>query len=266
MKTKKKKLLALLAQRDPSQSTGEWERICLAGKIRVDGQIARSLHEKVRADAVIEVTQSSNSVGRGERKLAGALKDFGLNVSGKCCADLGASTGGFTATLLKLGARKVYAVDTAYGELDYRLRSHPQVVVMEKTNACHLSEFPEPIDLVTIDISLVRLETVLSSIRLWLPMSSPVVALLKPQYQSEESERENGEVKSELLPEVVWRSIEEAKAVGFALEQIAPSKIKGKSAGNQEFFLLLALGVSSKWNRERFQEFWRGLLASSETS
>jgi len=186
-------------------------------------------------------------VSRAGEKLDHALKTFEINVEGLICADFGASTGGFTDCLLQHGAKKVYAVETGYGVLDYKLRKDPRVVVMERTNAMH-AELPEKADLVTIDTSWTKLEKVVPNAlkNLKAGGTSPrrselrpreggrIIALLKPHYEAEK-----GYLKDELIPEILKQvklKLNELKVEVLA-ETLSP--ILGEKGKNKEFLLLL---------------------------
>jgi len=142
-------------------------------------------------DVVPRRKKSEKFVSRGGDKLAGALEDLGLKIVGKTVADLGANVGGFTDCLLQRGAKRVYAIDTAYGVLEWKLRQDPRVVVMERNNALH-ADLPEPVDLVVVDVGWTPLGKILPRALSFLREGSEVVALLKPQYESTRSERKGG--------------------------------------------------------------------------
>lgn len=170
-------------------------------------------------------------VSRAGEKLDSALSHWDLTVSGLVCADLGCSTGGFVDCLLRRGAKKVYAVDTARGELDWKLRTDERVVVMEQTNALHVL-FPEKLDFISVDVGWTKQEEVLPHALTQLKPSGLLVSLLKPQY-----ELQNGglfEIESE-----VKRLGELLLPLGFAIEGYMLSPIKGKRGGSSEYLLLI---------------------------
>src|SRR5690606_23434854 len=123
-------------------------------------------------------------VSRGGEKLAGALAAFPVEVAGRVCADVGASTGGLTDCLLQAGAARVYAIDVGYGQLDYRLPTDPRLVVSERTNARHVEALPEPVSLVVVDASFISLRLLLPVLRGWLAPAADVIALVKPQFEA----------------------------------------------------------------------------------
>lgn len=181
---------------------------------------------------------NNNFVSRGGLKLQHALEQFKIDVSGKVVLDVGSSTGGFVDCLLQNGAAKVYALDTAYGELAWKLRNDPRVVVMERTNILHLEEMPEKVDLVTIDAGWTRLNLVLKVIKDLLKEEGQVIALLKPHYEAEKYELVKGVLKEELLEGVKEKVKNQIKDLGFKILDECESPILG-GGGNTEFLLLL---------------------------
>ena len=179
-------------------------------------------------------------MGRGALKIEAAIQKFGIDVSGKICVDVGAATGGFTEVLLKHGAKKVYAIDTARGKLALKLREDPRVVVMERTDVRDLRELPEAADVAVIDISLLPLEEILPSVKRLIKTSTSVVALFKPQYETRDPKLlRHGIVKDDatrkaLLKEfVAW-----AEASDWSIQELMESPIQGMG-GNKEYLLYL---------------------------
>jgi 23S rRNA (cytidine1920-2'-O)/16S rRNA (cytidine1409-2'-O)-methyltransferase len=152
--------------------------------VRVAGQLVDRPAAKVPDDAPLEIIAAPPYASRGGEKLAAALSGLALDVRGCVCADLGASTGGFTDCLLQNGAARVYAIDVGYGQLDTRLRADPRVVVMERTNARYLESLPEALDLVTADVAFISLTLVLPPVLRLLRPGGRVVALIKPQFEA----------------------------------------------------------------------------------
>lgn len=181
---------------------------------------------------------SDRFVSRGGDKLQAALDQFKIDVSGKIILDIGSSTGGFVDCLLQNGASKVYSVDTAYGELAWKLRQDPRVIVMERTNVLQLTELPEKVDLVTIDAGWTKLELVLPTVKNFLKDSGQIIALLKPHYQADKSLLRGGVVPEGLLESIKHQVFETIQKLGFTIKQEMASPIKG-GAGNQEYLLLL---------------------------
>src|SRR5690606_6577453 len=136
------------------------------------------------AGADIRLKTRARFVSRGGDKLAAALEAYDIELAGRVCADVGASTGGFTDAMLQAGAARVYAVDVGYGQLAWELRQDERVVVMDRTNARHLDELPEPVNFVSIDVSFISLRHILPQVRGWLSQGGEVVALVKPQFEA----------------------------------------------------------------------------------
>jgi 23S rRNA (cytidine1920-2'-O)/16S rRNA (cytidine1409-2'-O)-methyltransferase len=192
----------------------------------------------------LTVTQRPRFVSRGGEKLVHALESLPIQVEGKICADVGASTGGFTDCLLQYGAAKVYAIDVGRGQLEWSLRQDDRVVVMERQNARHIEGLPDPIDLVTIDASFISLKLLLPVVKNWLAPGGQVIALVKPQFEAGKAEADRGRgvitdpavhqrVLSEVLPF--------ADAQGFSVRGLLRSPIMGPK-GNVEFLLWMDLG------------------------
>mgnify|MGYP000375872608 CR=1 FL=1 len=192
-------------------------------------------------------------VSRGGLKLQQAIETFQIEAKDKIVLDVGSSTGGFVDCLLQNGAAKVFALDTAYGELAWTLRNDPRVVVMERTNILHLEELPIPtssqpspsgegekVDLITIDAGWTRLELVLKVVKKFLKREGSIVALLKPHYEAEKADLVKGVLREEKLPEVKELVEGKIRALGFGIEHDIESPILG-GAGNKEFLLLLKI-------------------------
>ena len=182
-------------------------------------------------------------VSRGGLKLEHALNVFDLHVEGLTCADLGCSTGGFTDCLLQRGAAKVYAVDTGYGVLDYKLRKDPRVIVMERVNALHV-ELPEKVTLITIDVNWTRQEKILPVARKLLSPApdARVITLIKPHYEADKSVLRKGVVPEALVASVVNDTVRRIIGCGFRVVSTTQSPIKGSMGkGNTEFLALLEI-------------------------
>jgi 23S rRNA (cytidine1920-2'-O)/16S rRNA (cytidine1409-2'-O)-methyltransferase len=213
--------------------------LILAGKVKVSGETVRSPDRAVRDDAVVTVDETPGYASRGALKLAPALDQFGIDPSRRICADIGASTGGFTDVLLRRGAAKVYAVDVGRGLMHWRLRQDPRVVLLERVNARELKSLPEAVSLVTIDVSFISLDKVLPAIRRAAP-DAEVVALFKPQFEVGRSEvgkggivRDDAAVESALVRFREW-----CAANGYAVIAEAASQVTG-AEGNREIFVHL---------------------------
>jgi 23S rRNA (cytidine1920-2'-O)/16S rRNA (cytidine1409-2'-O)-methyltransferase len=176
-------------------------------------------------------------VSRAGQKLEHALAEFKLGVAGLVCADLGSNAGGFVDCLLRRGAARVYAIDTGYGALEWKLRKDPRVVVMERTNAMH-AVLPEPVALVTIDVAWTRQRHILPSARRMVGDDGHVVTLIKPHYEAEPALLVRGILPAEEVDGVVHAVGADVVASGFELLRTVPSPIKG-SKGNAEVLALL---------------------------
>ncbi len=175
-------------------------------------------------------------VSRAGQKLDHALDVFLVEVKGKVCADLGCSTGGFTDCLLQRGASKVYAIDTAYGELDWNLRNDDRVVVMERTNALNV-ELPELVDIVVIDVGWTKQEKIIPKALEMLKDKGDIVSLLKPQYEAERNQLKKGVVIEEELPLIVEKAKRDLESTGVTIKDITESPIKGDKGGNTEYLM-----------------------------
>jgi 23S rRNA (cytidine1920-2'-O)/16S rRNA (cytidine1409-2'-O)-methyltransferase len=233
------RLDALVTKSGLAESRKRAQALILAGKVRVAGETIRRPDRSVSDDAAISVESAPDYASRGSLKLGPALERFGVDPSGRVCADIGASTGGFTDVLLRRGAARVYAIDVGRGLLHWRLRSDPRVVVIERVNARGLESFPEPVSLIVVDVSFIGLEKVLPALRRAAP-EAEVVALFKPQFQVGRTEvGKGGVVRDPEAVEAALRRIREwCAANGYQVRAEAPSELTG-AEGNQEIFLHL---------------------------
>ncbi len=181
---KKKRLDEILIGKGWVKDRNEAFIVVTEGRVFVEGQKAISPAQPVGIEARVEMRGEKRYVGRGAYKLEAALDKFHLDVRGKICADIGAAIGGFTEVLLRRGAAKVYAIDTAKGKLALKLRRDPRVVVIENSDVRDIVSLPDPIFYVTIDVSLIPLENILPQVRRFLSEKGTVVALFKPQYET----------------------------------------------------------------------------------
>lgn len=236
----KRQLIERLVDEGLCDTRENAEKQIRAGLVRVDGAVVDKPGTRVSVKADISVVATKQFVGRGAHKLLGALDAFGVSPSKMVCADVGACTGGFTEVLLLRGADKVYAIDVGYGDLDWKIRSNPKVVVMERTNARYVERLPESIDLVVIDVSFISLTKILPVIVHWLGPSGIIIALVKPQFEAERSEiGEGGIVTSSVVHDRVIASIRDfLSTVGLSHRGTMPSPILG-TEGNKEFLMLI---------------------------
>jgi 23S rRNA (cytidine1920-2'-O)/16S rRNA (cytidine1409-2'-O)-methyltransferase len=239
----KTRLDVLLVARGLVRSREEAQRMILAGDVRVGDRPAAKPSENVARDAALTIGKPPPFVSRGGEKLAGALRAFGLDVSGRVALDVGASTGGFTDCLLQHGARRVYAVDVGYGQLDWRIRQDPRVVVIERQNvrAMSTSSIPEAVEIVVVDVSFISLRLVLPKVRELAGPAATVIALVKPQFEvGREKVGKGGVVRDATLHgEAIDAVRQAARALGFVERGFVESPLRGPS-GNREFFLWLS--------------------------
>ncbi len=217
--------------------------LILAGRVTVDGQIVSKAGAPVAMDSAVALAAPDHPyVGRGGVKLAHALEVFSIDPMGRRALDVGASTGGFTDVLLQRGAASVIALDVGRGQLDWRLRNHPRVIVREGVNARALTadDVPGMVSLVTIDVAFISLRLILPALPPFLEPAADVVALVKPQFEAGRDEvGKHGLVTDPLVHEAVLvRVTEAAVAAGFSRAAMTPSPITG-ATGNREFFLHL---------------------------
>ena len=233
----------LMLERNEVQSLQQATALLMAGRVTVDQQVVTMPGILVSAKAEIVVTPAKPYVSRGGYKLAAALEAFKLSVKHAVCADVGASTGGFTDVLLQHGANKVYTIDVAYGDLDWTLRQDDRVIVLEKTNARKLSALPEIVSVVTIDVSFISLKQILPVARRWASPQADFIALIKPQFEAEKSQVETGGVvkRRSVHQTVLRRILSWSLDHGFCVAGLIPSPISGP-AGNREFLLHLTIG------------------------
>jgi 23S rRNA (cytidine1920-2'-O)/16S rRNA (cytidine1409-2'-O)-methyltransferase len=245
----KVRLDQLLVARGLAETRSRAQALLLAGSVRVNGQPAGKAGSLVDEAAALEVTAALPYASRGGHKLAHALDAFGLSPDGLTALDAGASTGGFTDVLLQRGAARVFAVDVGYGILDYRLRSDPRVIVLERTNIRHLEALPgeggaAPLaDCAVIDVSFISLRLVLPAVQRLIAAEAWVVPLIKPQFEAGAGQvGRGGVVRDPAVHRAVLReSLAAAAALGLTPRGLARSPLLGP-AGNVEFLAWLQPG------------------------
>ncbi len=236
----------LLQQRGLAPSRARARALIMAGEVLVDGVRADKPGVRPASGAVLTLKERARFVSRGGDKLAAALAAFPVRVAGRLCADVGASTGGFTDCLLALGAARVYAIDVGYGQLAWTLRNDERVVVMERQNARHIQGLPEPASLVVIDASFISLRILLPVIHDWLSEPAEVVALIKPQFEAGKKDVgkggvvRNAAVHRRVLEEVLGFASEH----GYLVRGLIRSPLQGP-AGNVEFLCWLSANQAS---------------------
>lgn len=239
----RERLDVLLHEQGLAASREQARRLIMAGQVSVNGEVVDKPGTRVPLTAKIEIAAKPAYVSRGGLKLEAALAAFALDVRGLVAADIGASTGGFTDCLLQHGAARVYAVDVGYGQLAWELRQDPRVVVMERVNARHLRQLPEPIDLVTIDVSFISLKLILPAVIPLLKPAGQIIALVKPQFEAGRKEvRKGGVVKDPAVHRAVLQDLVAwASAHGLQTRGIITSPLRGP-AGNIEFLIHWVVG------------------------
>jgi len=249
----KVRLDVLLVERGFAESRAKAQALIMAGQVRVADQVALKPATTVDAKATLTVDAGPRFVSRGGEKLDAALEAFAIDVNGLVCADVGASTGGFTDCLLQHGAAKVYAIDVGKGILHWKLRKDKRVVVMEQTNARFVESLPEQVGLVTVDASFISLKILLPVVKHWLFLLSPfdegktkeerydIVALIKPQFEAGKKDvsRGDGVIRDpEIHRQVLLNVLGFAQQEGFQIRGLIKSPLLGPK-GNAEFLVWL---------------------------
>ena len=237
--THKQRLDVAIVERGLADTRSKAQSLIMARRVLVNGQHVDKAGANVADDDIVAIEALEHPwVGRGGMKLAHALREFNIAVEGKTCADIGASTGGFTDVMLKSGAAKVYAIDVGYGQLDASLRNDPRVVNREKMNARYLdaSSFDEPIDFVSIDVSFISLKLILPAVKTFL--RGEVVALVKPQFEvGKHDVGKGGIVRDDAKRNAAVQSVVAfAREIGFDVRGVIESPIKG-AEGNIEYLM-----------------------------
>lgn len=264
----KVRLDVLLVERGLAESRAKAQAMIMAGQVRVADQVALKPATPVDRESTLTIDLGPRFVSRGGEKLSAALEAFQLDVNGFICADVGASTGGFTDCLLQRGATKVYAIDVGKGILHWKLRNDPRVVVMEETNARFVESLPEQVDLITIDASFISLKILLPVVKRWLtlfPLSSfiekgkrkeernHIVALIKPQFEAGKKDvsRGDGVIRDpEIHKQVLLDILNFAQNENFGIRGLIKSPLLGPK-GNAEFLVWMDItGVQSASSEE----------------
>ncbi len=260
----KKRVDVLMVERGLCPSRAVAQRLVMAGQVRVNGQLVLKASSTVQSNAAIEIEQPPPYVSRGGEKLAAALESFPIDLQGKTCADIGASTGGFTDCLLQHGVRRVYAIDVGKGILHWKLRQDGRVVVMEETNARHVESLPEAMDLITVDASFISLKILLPVLKKWFypertltgeaeppPQDThpkTLIALIKPQFEAGRSEvaRGDGVIRDTGIHRRVLQEILEfASLEGFSIRGLIRSPLMGPK-GNVEYLAWMDYSASEQ--------------------
>ncbi|MBR2541039.1 MAG: TlyA family RNA methyltransferase [Mogibacterium sp.] len=240
----KERLDVLLVNNGLAESREKAKRTIMAGLVRVNGRLEDKPGQTFDVDSEISVTgKECPYVSRGGLKLKKAIEEWGVNCEGAVCIDMGASTGGFTDCMLQHGAVKVYAIDVGYGQLDYKLRTDPRVVNMEKTNIRYMDTdlIEEPVDLISIDVSFISLKHMFPVASRVLSDSGKILCLVKPQFEAGREQVGKGGIVRDpkVHEEVITNVISYADDNGLYPEKLTFSPIRG-TKGNIEYLLLLS--------------------------
>ena len=241
----KERLDVLLVSLGLAESRAKAQATIMAGEVYVNGQKADKSGMEVDITSNVEVRGSACPyVSRGGVKLEKALRNFGVDPTGYVCSDSGASTGGFTDCLLQQGASKVFAIDVGYGQLAWKIRNDPRVVVMERTNIRYVTpeDLGQPLDLSVIDVSFISLSLVLPVVKTLLKPTGQILCLIKPQFEAgRDKVGKKGVVRDAAVHEEVLQNfISLAKSLGFTIRNLTFSPVKGPE-GNIEFLAHLSL-------------------------
>lgn len=219
--------------------------VIMAGQVLVNGLVVDKPGTRISVSSEITLKSRPRFVSRGGEKLAAALQAFPVNPQGKICADVGASTGGFTDCLLQHGALRVFAIDVGYGILDASLRDDKRVIVMERTNARYLEQLAEPVSLVAVDASFISTKLLLPVIQRWLASPADIILLIKPQFEAGKKEVDKGQGvirDSAIHARVLHEVLESAQQIGLTPVGLIRSPLLGP-AGNVEFLAWIATSV-----------------------
>jgi 23S rRNA (cytidine1920-2'-O)/16S rRNA (cytidine1409-2'-O)-methyltransferase len=246
----KKRLDVLLVEKGLSESREKAKALIMAGSVYVNGQKCEKAGTSIDETAEIRIAEELRYVSRGGLKLEKTIKKYGLSLNGCICADIGASTGGFTDCMLQHGSSKVYAVDVGYGQLAWSLRNDPRVVCLERTNARYLSEetIPDALDFFSMDVSFISVKLILPAVFALLHDGGEGVILIKPQFEAGKSKvGKNGVIRDKTVHlEVVSDIIHSLIDMGFGILALDFSPIKGPK-GNIEFLAYVKKGSESNY-------------------
>ena len=242
------RLDVLLMERGLAESRSKAHALIMAGQVRVNDHVALRPATAIDPKSTLTVDHGPRFVSRGGEKLDAALEAFGIDVKDLVCADVGASTGGFTDCMLQRGATKVYAIDVGKGILHWKLRNYARVIVMEETNARHVESLPEKVSFVTVDASFISLKVLLPVTKNWLTENAQLLCLIKPQFEAGKKDvaRGDGVIRDpEIHRQVLLDVLAFAKQEGFGLLGLIKSPLLGPK-GNTEFLVWLDLHSEGK--------------------
>lgn len=245
----------LLTERGLVESRSKAQRLVMAGQVKVDDQVVFKPATKVPSNAKLTIEKGSPYVSRGGEKIEAAVRVFDIDIAGKICADIGASTGGFSDCLLQHGAERVYAIDVGRGILHWQLRQDHRIVVMEGTNARYVEYLPESVDLVTVDVSFISVKILLPVIRGWFsPDGGDVIVLIKPQFEAGRAEvsRGKGVIRDPAIHRCILVDILEfSQDDGYQVLGLIRSPLLGPK-GNTEFLSYLKYPLESETDIEHW--------------
>lgn len=236
----KTRLDQTLVERGLAPSRTKAAAMIMAGLVKVNNEVQDKAGYFVAADAQIDVIALPPYVSRGGDKLASVADKLGLDFEGKIVLDVGSSTGGFTDYALTHGAQKVYAVDVGTGQLYYRLRMDPRVVVMERTDIREVTDLPQPIDLVLVDVSFISLRLVLPAVMRLIGPDTRVVAMAKPHFEADRitASKHKGVIKNDRLRRDILKQVEAFMRRNFVIVAKADSLVLGRKGNKERFYLL----------------------------
>lgn len=239
----KQRLDIVLHQRGLAPSREKARAMIMAGEIQVEGRVVDKPGTRVDSEIELTVKAKPRFVSRGGDKLEAALKAFPITVTDRICADVGASTGGFTDCLLQYSAARVYAIDVGYGQLDYTLRVNPRVIPIERTNARYLQQLDEPVSLCVVDASFISLKLLLPAICGWFTPQADLITLIKPQFEAGRKDVGKGGVvkNSAVHGRVLHEILSYAPTIQLTPRGLIQSPLKGP-AGNTEFLAWFSWG------------------------
>ncbi len=244
MTSKKQRIDKLMVDKGMIESRNKAQRLVMAGEVFVDGELVHKPSDQFAVDCTVTIANKPKYVSRGGLKLEKALEVFDeINVTDSVCADIGASTGGFTDCLLQYGAKRVYAIDVGYGQLHIKLREHHKVIVMERTNIKAISKLPEEINLAVVDVSFISLKRVFPVIKGWnIENVLHVIALIKPQFEvgRKIAAAGKGVIRHEKDRKKAIKDVRDAASESaFKIHSMAESPMHGPK-GNIEYLLHLS--------------------------
>jgi 23S rRNA (cytidine1920-2'-O)/16S rRNA (cytidine1409-2'-O)-methyltransferase len=237
---KKTRLDQVMAERGLAPSRTKAAALIMAGQVKVDDKMVDKAGYFISSDETSSVSAPPRYVSRGGEKLESVAEKLGLNFKDKVVLDVGSSTGGFTDYALQYGARRVYDVDVGTGQLDWRLRNDERTVVMERTDIRDVTELPEPIDIVVIDVSFISLRQILPAVSRLISKKTQVVAMAKPHFEADyiTASKHKGVIKNDTIRREILKKVETFMKQGFKIKAKADSEVLGRKGNKERFYLL----------------------------